>query len=125
MREDARTLFAEILGDANLTALLVDARGGHLAGSYLDAGAREIGHEVGAALAGIASEVGRAMSHLEMGAWRALVIETPDATIALAPASGGSIVLLAASSEEPHGLVRRILSRSALRAEQWLSKEKR
>ena len=64
---------------------------------------------------------GRAMLHLELGAWKSLVIETSDATIALAPASGETVVLIAASSEEPHGLVRRILARSGIRAEQWLA----
>jgi predicted regulator of Ras-like GTPase activity (Roadblock/LC7/MglB family) len=121
MREDARTLFAEILGDADLTALLLDAKGAHLAGSYVDADGREVGGEIGAALSGIATEVGKAMRHLELGSWKALVIETPDATIALAPTADDSIVLLAASAEEPHGLVRRVLSRSAERAGQWLS----
>lgn len=121
MREEARTLFAEVLGDADLTALLVDSRGAHLAGSYVDADGREVGGEIGAALAGIGAEVGRAMLHLELGAWKSLVIETSDATIALAPASGETVVLIAASSEEPHGLVRRILARSGIRAEQWLA----
>jgi predicted regulator of Ras-like GTPase activity (Roadblock/LC7/MglB family) len=121
MRDDARTLFAEILGDADLTALLLDTRGAHLAGSYLDADGREIGGEIGAALSGIGGEVSRAMEHLELGAWKALVIETPDASIALSPAAEESVVLLAAAAEEPHGLVRRVLARSVIRAEQWLS----
>lgn len=125
MREEARTLFAQILGDANLTALLLDASGNHLAGSYVDADGREVGGEIGSALAGIGAEVGRAMRHLELGEWKALVIETPDATIALSPAAADSIVLLAASADEPHGLVTRILSRSAERAEQWLAGENR
>jgi predicted regulator of Ras-like GTPase activity (Roadblock/LC7/MglB family) len=120
MREDARTLFAEVLGDADLTALLVDSGGAHLAGSYIDADGREVGGEIGAALSGIGAEVGRAMLHLELGAWKALVIETSDATIALAPA-GKAVVLIAASSEEPHGLVRRVLARSSVRAGEWLS----
>ena len=121
MREDARTLFAETLGDADLTALLVDAKGAHLAGSYLDADGREIGGSIAAALSGIGAEVSRSMHHLGLGAWKSLVIETPDATVAVAPASNESIVLLAASSEEPHGLVRRILDRSVKRAGKWIS----
>lgn len=120
MGDDARTLFAEILGDADLTALLLDSAGTHLGGSFLDGDGREIGGQIGSALAGVGAEVGRAMRHLELGAWRALVIETTEATIALAPVGGESIVLIAASAVEPHGLVRRILSRSAVRAEQWM-----
>ena len=120
MREDARILFADVLGDADLTALLVDANGVHVAGSYLDADGREIGGGIGSALAGIGAEVGRAMRHLDIGEWKALIVETPEATIALAPAGEESIVLIAAAAEEPHGLVRRILSRAAVRAGEWL-----
>src|SRR5437763_1200350 len=65
MRDDARTLFAGILGDADLTALLLDTRGAHLAGSYLDADGREIGGEIGAALSGIGAEVSRALDTLQ------------------------------------------------------------
>ena len=121
MDERARTLFADILGDADLTALLVDGSGAHRAGSYLDADGREIGGEIGSALSGLAGEVGRAMRHLELGDWSALVVETPYAPIAVSPGAQDSIVLLAASADEPHGLVRRILSRSAERANEWLS----
>jgi predicted regulator of Ras-like GTPase activity (Roadblock/LC7/MglB family) len=119
MRDDARTLFAAFLGDADLTALLVDSRGAHVAGSYLDADGREIGGEIGAALAGIGAEVARAMQHLELGDWKAFVVETSDATIALSPADAEAVVLIAAALEEPHGLVRRVLARSAELARQW------
>jgi predicted regulator of Ras-like GTPase activity (Roadblock/LC7/MglB family) len=121
VREDSRTLFAETLGDADLTALLVDSKGAHLAGSYLDADGREIGGAIASALSGIGSEVARAMDHLNLGAWKSLVVETPDATVAVAPAASESIVVLAASAEEPHGLVRRVLDRSVARASQWLT----
>lgn len=123
MRDDARTLFAEILGEADLTALLLDTKGAHIAGSYLDADGSEIGGKIGSALSGIAPEVEKAMGHLALGSWKALVIETPDATIALSPATRDSIVLVAASSDEPHGLVRRILSRCVERAAPWLSEQ--
>ena len=121
MREDARTLFAETLGDVDLTALLVDSHGAHLAGSYLDGDGREIGGAIASALSGIGPEVMRAMDHLHLGVWKSLVIETAEATIAVAPAARESIVLLAASTAEPHGLVRRILDRSVARASQWLN----
>ena len=121
MRDDARTLFAETLGDADLTALLADSSGAHLAGSYLDADGREIGGAISSALSGIGAEVARAMNHLHLGAWKSLVIETPDATIAVAPAVNDSIVLLAASADEPHGLVRRVLDRSVARAAQFFA----
>jgi predicted regulator of Ras-like GTPase activity (Roadblock/LC7/MglB family) len=114
-------LFAETLGDADLTALLVDSRGDHLAGSFLDADGREAGGEIGAALSGVGPEVSRAMRHLDLGEWQALVIETGTATIALSPAHGDAVVLLAAASEEPHGLVRRVLARCVACADHWLA----
>jgi len=120
VRDDARALFAETLGDADLTALLADSKGAHLAGSYLDADGREIGASITSALSGIGPEVKRAMDHLHLGAWKSLVVETSEATIAVAPAAHESTVLLAASSAEPHGLVRRVLDRSVARASQWL-----
>jgi len=123
MLESGRLLFADILGDADLTALLLDSGGKHLAGSYLDAESREAGEKIGATLSGVGEEVTRAMRHLNLGDWRALVIETRDATIAIGPGSEDSIVLVAAAASEPHGLVRRILSRSAARAGEWLRKE--
>jgi predicted regulator of Ras-like GTPase activity (Roadblock/LC7/MglB family) len=121
MREAGRTLFAEILGDADLTALLVDSRGDHLAGSFLDADGREAGPEIGAALSGVGLEVSRAMRHLDLGEWQALVIETESATIALSSAGDEAVVLLAAAAEEPHGLVRRVLTRCVDRANHWLA----
>lgn len=120
MLDAERTLFAGILGDANLTALLVNSKGEHLAGSYLDPDGREAGAEIGATLSGIAAEVSRAMRHLGVGEWRALVIETGSATVALSPASDQSVVLLAADAAEPHGLVRRVLTRAVARADEWL-----
>jgi predicted regulator of Ras-like GTPase activity (Roadblock/LC7/MglB family) len=65
------------------------------------------------------------MQHLELGTGKALVIETHDASIALSPTAKEAIVLLAAAAEEPHGLVRRVLSRSVTRAEQWVRGESR
>ncbi len=120
MLDEARLLFADLLGDADCTAILLDARGSHVAGSYLDASGAEAGARIGTALSGMRGEVARAIPHLDVGEWRALVIETPESTIAIAPGAEESILLLAASSQEPHGRVRRILSRCAERSAQWL-----
>ncbi len=105
MPDDARLLFADLLGDADCTAILLDGRGAQVAGSYLDASGAEAGARIGSALSGMRTEVTRAMPHLEVGEWRALVIETWDSTIAIAPGADESIVLLAASSQEPVGRV--------------------
>jgi predicted regulator of Ras-like GTPase activity (Roadblock/LC7/MglB family) len=118
--EAARILFATAIGEAEQTALLLDAAGTPLAGSYLDDRGREISAVIGAALSGVSKEVSRSMRLLGIGAWSAVVVETDAATIALAPAADDTIVLLASSSTVPLGLVRRVLGRSVALAINWL-----
>ncbi len=121
MSESARTLFATAIGEAEQTALLLDASGVPLAGSYIDNGGRDISGEIGTALGGVSKEVSRSMRLLSLGAWTAVVIETEAATIALAPATRDAVVLLASSSTVPLGLVRRVLTRSIALAINWMS----
>ena len=120
MSESARTLFATAIGEAEQTALLLDAAGTPLAGSYLDNDGRDISAEIGSALSGVSREVSRSMRLLSIGAWSAVVVETDAATIALAPAAEETIVLLASASTVPLGLVRRVLTRSVALAINWL-----
>lgn len=120
MPEPASKLFAAAIGETEQTALLLDAAGAPLAGSYIDARGRDIAGEIGAALSGVSKEVSRSMRHLSIGDWKAVVVETDAAIIALAPTPGDSVVLLAASSTVPLGLVRRVLSRSVALAINWL-----
>jgi predicted regulator of Ras-like GTPase activity (Roadblock/LC7/MglB family) len=121
MSEAARTLFATAIGEAEQTALLLESSGRPLAGSYIDQNGNDISREIGSALSGVSKEVSRSMRLLSLGAWSALVIETDAATIALAPASGDAVVLLASSSTVPLGLVRRVLTRCVALAINWLS----
>jgi len=111
MSETARTLFATAIGEAEQTALLLDASGKPLAGSYIDQRGRDISGEIGAALSGVGKEVSRSMRMLSIGRWTAVVVETDAATIALAPTTDDAVVLLASSSTVPLGLVRRVLTR--------------
>ena len=120
MPEQARILFATAIGEAEQTALLLDASGAPLAGSYLDENGRDISAEIGAALSGVSREVSRSMRLLSIGAWNAVVVETEAATIALAPGAEDSVVLLASSSAVPLGLVRRVLARSVALAINWM-----
>jgi predicted regulator of Ras-like GTPase activity (Roadblock/LC7/MglB family) len=121
MSEAARTLFATAIGEAEQTALLLESSGAPLAGSYIDQNGTDISREIGSALSGVSKEVSRSMRLLSLGAWSALVIETDAATIALAPASGDAVVLLASSSTVPLGLVRRVLTRCVALAINWMS----
>jgi predicted regulator of Ras-like GTPase activity (Roadblock/LC7/MglB family) len=118
--EPARSLFAPAIGEAEQTALLLDAAGVPLAGSYIDDQGRDISAEIGSALSGVGREVSRSMRLLSLGAWIAVVVETDAATIALAPAPQDSVVLLASSSAVPLGLVRRVLTRSVALAINWM-----
>jgi predicted regulator of Ras-like GTPase activity (Roadblock/LC7/MglB family) len=118
--ESSRTLFATAIGDAEQTALLLDAAGVPLAGSYVDNMGRDISAEIGSALSGVGREVTRSMRLLSLGAWTAVVVETDAATIALAPAPQDSVVLLASASSVPLGLVRRVLTRSVALAINWM-----
>ena len=120
MSESARTLFAPAIGDAEQTALLLDAAGVPLAGSYVDDRGRDISVEIGTALSGVGREVSRSMRLLSIGGWTAVVVETDAATIALAPAPEDGLVLLASASTVPLGLVRRVLTRSVALAINWM-----
>jgi predicted regulator of Ras-like GTPase activity (Roadblock/LC7/MglB family) len=120
MSESARMLFATAIGEAEQTALLLDASGTPLAGSYIDQSGRDISGEIGAALSGVSTEVSRSMRLLSIGRWTAVVVETDAATIALAPAADDSVVLLASSSSVPLGLVRRVLTRCVALGINWL-----
>ena len=120
--EDARLLFRDVLGDARQAALLLDASGLVLAGAYIVDDGRDVAQAVGAELSGVSDEARRAMRHLGLGDWSSLVFETEAATVALAPALGDALLVVAAARETPLGLVRRVLDRAAARAASWLER---
>jgi len=120
VEEEARLLFADILGEGEHTALLLNADGLVAAGLYVTADGEDVSQEVGAALTGVRDEALRAVRHLDLGAWKAVVYETDLATVALAPAIDESMVLVAAGRSVPLGFVRRVLDRCVQRATSWL-----
>lgn len=117
---DSRLLFAELIGDGRQAALLLDAAGLVLAGAYMHADGRDVAQEVGAELSGVSDEALRAMRHLGLGAWSSIVFETQAATVALAPAPGDGLLVVAADRETPLGFVRRLLDRAAALSRDWL-----
>lgn len=119
MTNESRFAFAEVLGDGEQTALLLDHRGRVRAGIYLDSRGVDVSGEIGAALSGVGSEATRAMRHLALGEWRAIVCECTEANLAFAPADDGDIVLVAAAPSVPHGFVRRLLDMVCQRALAW------
>ena len=118
---DARTLFAEVLGDGEQTALLLDAAGLVLAGAYVVADGHDIAQEIGAELSGVSDEARRAMRHLGLGEWSSIVFETQLAIVAMAPAPNDALLLVAADRATPLGFVRRLLDRAAACARQWMA----
>jgi hypothetical protein len=119
MNDESRFAFADVLGDGEQTALLLDHKGIVRAGIYLDSRGADVSGEIGAALSGVGCEATRAMRHLALGEWRAIVCECGEANIAFAPADDGDIVLVAAAPNVPHGFVRRLLDIASQRALAW------
>jgi predicted regulator of Ras-like GTPase activity (Roadblock/LC7/MglB family) len=118
--DDARAVFDDVVHGGARAALLLDAAGLVLAGSYRAADGRDVAQEVGAELSGVSDEARRAMRHLGLGDWSSIVLETSSATVALAPAASDGLLVLAAAGETPLGLVRRLLDRAGATARRWL-----
>ena len=117
---DPRALFADILGEHEQTALLLDDQGLVLAGIYLGEDGSDVAAEVGAELSGVTDAARRATKHLNIGDWRSIVLETEVATVTMAPSAGDGLLVVAASKSTPLGLVRRVLDRCLERARSWL-----
>ncbi|MGQ0714053.1 MAG: tetratricopeptide repeat protein [Gemmatimonadaceae bacterium] len=115
-------LFDEITSGGEHTALLLDATGLVMGGTYYTHDGRDVAEEVGAQLSGVSDEARRAMRHLGLGDWSSLTVETDAAVIAMAPMRDDALVLVAASKATPLGLVHRVLDRCMARASQWLGK---
>jgi predicted regulator of Ras-like GTPase activity (Roadblock/LC7/MglB family) len=86
---------------------------------YIASHGNDVSSAIGAALAGVSVEATRAMRHLSLGEWRAIVCECVDANLAMAPADDGDIVLVAAAPSVPSGFVRRLLDVALRRAFAW------
>jgi predicted regulator of Ras-like GTPase activity (Roadblock/LC7/MglB family) len=115
-------LFTDLTSDGEHTALLLDATGLVMAGTYLTQDGRDVAQEVGAELSGVSDEARRAMRHLGLGDWSSLTVETDAAVVAMAPMRDDALLLVAASKAMPLGLVHRVLDRCVERASGWLRK---
>ncbi|HUF27114.1 MAG TPA: tetratricopeptide repeat protein [Gemmatimonadaceae bacterium] len=120
LSRDPRLLFADLIGEEERTALLLDSQGLVLAGAYVSYEGRDVAQEVGAELSGVSEEARRAMRHLGLGEWTSIRFETEVATVAMAPAPQEGLLLVAASRETPLGLVTRFLDQAVERSRQWL-----
>jgi tetratricopeptide (TPR) repeat protein len=120
--DDPRMLFAELLHEADQTAVLLDREGLVLGGAYFTWDGRDVAHEVGAALSGVSDEADRATKYLDIGEWSMIVVETEAAAVAIAPTEADGLVVLAAGSSTPLGLTQRLLERCVARAREWLGR---
>jgi predicted regulator of Ras-like GTPase activity (Roadblock/LC7/MglB family) len=91
-------------------AVLLDDQGFVLAGQMVVSGV-DRGPEVAAVLSGASSEAGRALTHLGLGAWKGILVETPEAVVRLAPAGEGMIAV-AGRREVPTGWTLRVAARA-------------
>jgi hypothetical protein len=96
--------------------LLLDAAGTVLAASVAVDGAHPL-QRVGAALDAVADEVARMLSHLALGAWGTVTIETGEAVWCAAPGPGDTVVLVRAAATMAPGAVRRALAEARVAAE--------
>jgi predicted regulator of Ras-like GTPase activity (Roadblock/LC7/MglB family) len=117
---DPHFLFADVLTEAEQTAMLLDAEGFVLAGAYVAYDGRDVAQEVGAELSGVTDAARRATRHLKLGEWTSIVFETEVAVVAMAPSAGDGLLVIATSRSTPLGLVRRLLDRCSDRARRWL-----
>ena len=122
-RPSPRMLFADLIGDAEQTVLLLDADGFVLAGLYVDQDGADVAEEIGAQLSGVSEEARRAMRHLGLGDWHSITFETEAAVIAMAPGPRDALLLVAAARERPLGLVARLREQALRRAAEWMGDE--
>lgn len=120
--EDPRMLFADLLQEADQTAVLLDRDGLVLGGAYFTYDGRDVAQEIGAALSGVSDEADRAAKYLGIGDWTVIVVETEAAAVAMAATESDGLVVLATGPSTPLGLTQRLLERCVARARDWLGK---
>jgi predicted regulator of Ras-like GTPase activity (Roadblock/LC7/MglB family) len=112
-------VFDAALGETSQVALLLDADGLVVAGTYLTADGTDLGAVIGAHLRGVSDEAERAMRHFGLGAWTRILLESEAATVMLSPVED-CLTLVAAPREVPLGFVRRTLDQCQRAARRWL-----
>ena len=107
----------DILSDDGL--LLVDAAGQRLLGTLSRAGSG-VADQVAADLAGVSREATRAARLLNLGEWKTIAVETPEANFFLAPPTPETLLLLMRDPSMPMGRVAIGTGRAVEAARKWL-----
>lgn len=102
--------------------LLVDAHGLRLSGTMIATGGADVSDPLAAEVAGVAREAARAARLLELGDWRSLAVECPDAHLHVAPVTGEATLLARAGAAVPGGRLAVVADRAAEAARRWLER---
>ncbi len=120
LASDPTRLFDTMLfGGPVLGALLLDTRGLVLAGRLAGDAAAQA-DEVGALIGGTVEDVARAAVHLELRAWRGMLMECHDALIQVSSVHGEALLVLAVRRDTPRGWVSRAAIHAAALVEPFL-----
>jgi hypothetical protein len=117
---DPTKLFESIMGTGPLLGvLLLDRRGRVLAGGLTGRDA-SMAEELGANLGGAIDEAVRAVTHLELGVWRGLTLESKNAVLQIRPVGGEALVVVVAERAAPAGWVVRAADHAATLADRFV-----
>lgn len=100
-------------------AVMLDPQGYVVAGE-MQSGGRDRGPEIAAALSPASAEAERAVRHLQLGGWKGILVETPDAVVRLTPTADGGMVAVAGRRDVPTGWVLRVAGRARDAAARFL-----
>jgi predicted regulator of Ras-like GTPase activity (Roadblock/LC7/MglB family) len=117
--ESMQDEFAALGAERGVVGAVVLDEHGYVIAGEMHVGGRDRAPEVAAVLAGSQSEAERAVRHLGLGTWRGILLETPEATVRLAPVADGMLAV-AARREVPTGWVLRFANRARDAAMRWL-----
>jgi tetratricopeptide (TPR) repeat protein len=109
------------ISDARIQGVVVLDAQGYVLGGEMRMDGEDRGADLAAALRGASDEAARALRHLGLGEWKAILLETPKATVHLAPLDD-AMLAVAASREAPTGWVVRQAARLRSLASAWLSR---
>jgi predicted regulator of Ras-like GTPase activity (Roadblock/LC7/MglB family) len=113
MPPDPTGAFDSLMGSGPLIGvLLLDRRGLVMAGSMQGQKAG-VAEDLGAVIGGAIDEALRAVTHLEMGRWKGLLLECEGAMVHVAPAAGDALLVVAARRDAPTGWIVRTAAHAA------------
>jgi tetratricopeptide (TPR) repeat protein len=117
---DPTRLFESLTASGPLHGvLLLDRRGLVLAGALRERDAATA-EELGADLGGAIEEAIRAVTHLELGSWNGLTLESKGAIIQIRPAGGDALVVVIAERTAPAGWIVRAADHAAAVADRFV-----